>query len=116
MGRGTKFKDRFKSFYETMIERKYRVPGFLATSGKKAIAAGFGYNKKNTQPYAMWHVVFDLRGELQPKFRVKHMTFVSKTLIPGEGEYLFAPYSVFAVVSLRWSDNLNEPHSLTIMP
>lgn len=114
--RGTKFKKRFKPFYEDMIERKYRVPGFLATSCKKAIAAGFGYNKNNTHPYAMWHVMFDVRGEVQPEFRVKHMTFVSKTLIPGEGEYLFAPYSVFSVVSVRWSDQLNRPHLLTIMP
>ena len=42
------------------------------------------------------------------------MTFVSKTLMKGESEYLFAPYSVFTLVSVKWSGELHKPHEFTI--
>ena len=42
------------------------------------------------------------------------MAFVSKTLIAGEREYLFAPYSVFTLVSVKWSAKLIKPHEVTI--
>ena len=43
------------------------------------------------------------------------MTLVSKTLIAGEHEYLFALYSVFTLVSVKWSeDDLINPHEFTI--
>ena len=44
------------------------------------------------------------------------MTLVSKTLISGELEYLFAPYSVFTLVSVKWSDELVKPHKFTLRP
>jgi len=113
--RGTQFKDRYKPFFDHMLNKKYRVPGFLATSSEKSIAAGFGYTSKHTRRRAIWHVMFDERGKSQPEFRVRHMTFVSKTLTPGEGEYLFAPYSVFVLVSIRWSVQRDKPHALTIL-
>ena len=63
----------------------------------------------------MWRITFDPRGKLNPEYRVKHMTFVSKTLISGENEYLFAPYSVFTLVSVKWSANEEtSPHEFTI--
>jgi hypothetical protein len=44
------------------------------------------------------------------------MSFVSKTLIGGENEYLFAPYSVFTLVSVKWSaKELIFPHEFTIL-
>ena len=113
--RGTKFKERCKPFFNNMLNKRYRIPGFLATSSKKSVAAGFGYNTKHAHRRAMWHILFDERGKSQPEFRVKHMTFVSKTLTPGEGEYLFAPYSVFVMLSARWSVQRDKPHAITIL-
>ena len=110
--RGGGFRRNFQSFFTK--GKKYRVPGFLATSNLRSVAAAFVYKADDAHPTVMWRIVFDPRGKLQPQYRVRHMTFVSKTLIPGEGEYLFAPYSVFTVVSSKWSRKLRDPHELTI--
>ena len=32
-----------------------------------------------------------------------HVNLVNKTNVPGEEEYLFAPYSAFTVLSARWN-------------
>ena len=42
------------------------------------------------------------------------MSFVSKTLIESENEYLFAPYSVFKLVSIKWSEELSDAHEFTV--
>ena len=42
------------------------------------------------------------------------MIFVSKTLVKGEEEYLFTPYSVFTLVSTQWIANMTKPHGLMI--
>ena len=42
------------------------------------------------------------------------MSRVCKTLIGGESEYLFAPYSVFTLVSFKWSSELRYPHEFVI--
>ena len=66
-------------------------------------------------PRAIWRVTFDPRGILDPDYRVKHMSFVSKTLIAEEAEYLFAPYSVFTLVSVKWSAaKVIKTHEFTI--
>ena len=62
----------------------------------------------------LWHITFDPRGKDQPEYRVKHMSFVSKTLAAGEREYLFVPYSVFTLVSVKWNEGLIVPHQFTI--
>ncbi len=53
------------------------------------------------------------KGKNRPEFRVKHVAFVSKTLIPGEGEFLFAPYSAFKLQSVKWSTQVRKPHKIT---
>ena len=35
-------------------------------------------------------------------------------LKPGEGEFLFAPYSVFTVRKVNWSKDETDPHHITI--
>ena len=95
-------------------DKKYRVPGFLATSNRRSVASGFAFKSDKAHPCAIWRITFDPRGKKHAQYRVQHMSFVSKTLIPGEREYLFAPYSVFTLVSVQWSANLREPHEFTI--
>ena len=116
--RGGGFRPRYRAFFERMIGRKYRVPGFLSTSENRQIAAAFAFKAGNNHPSypcVIWRITFDPRGKLSPKYRVRHMTYVSNTLNPGEDEYLFAPYSVFTLVSVKWSaTKLMFPHEFTI--
>ena len=116
--RGGGFRRQYRAFFERMIGQKYRVPGYLATSDDRQIAVAFAFKASTvhpSHPCAVWRITFDARGKLNPKYRVKHMTFVSKTLTAGENEYLFAPYSVFTLVSVKWSETFEaSPHLFTI--
>ena len=115
--RGGGFRSQHRAFFEGMVGRKYRVPGFLATSAKRCIAAKFAFDafdEDSSHPCVIWHVTVDPRGKTHPEYRVKHMAFVSKTLVEGEEEYLFAPYSVFTLVCTQWSDSLRKPHEFTV--
>ena len=115
--RGGGFRTQHRAFFERMVGKKYRVPGFLATSGKRSVAAKFAFEAfedDRAHPCVIWRITVDPRGELHPQYRVKHMTFVVKTLVAGEEEYLFAPYSVFTLVSTEWSANLSKPHEFTV--
>ena len=113
--RGGGFRNQYKTFFDCMIGSKYRVPAFLATSVKKAVAMGFAKVADKDHARVLWCIRFDPRGKSDPNYRVRHMTFVNKTLIPGEGEYLFAPYSVFTLVSVAWSATQEQPHNITIL-
>ena len=116
--RGGGFRSEHRVFFERILGNKYRVPGFLATSTERWIAEKFAdeaYEDNGAHPCVIWRVTFDPRGEHQPQYRVRHMTFVSKSLIKDEQEYLFAPYSVFTLVSTQWSPIRNKPHEITIL-
>ena len=115
--RGGGFRRQHRAFFERMQGRKYRVPAFLASSTQRSVAAKFAFDAfaaNDSHPCAIWCIQVDKRGKRHPEHRVKHMTFVSKTLVKGEEEYLFAPYSVFTLVSCRWSDELCKPHEITL--
>lgn len=112
--RGTGWRDQHRQFFEKNLHKKYRVAGFLATSVSRDVAKSFLYRVSKGQPRVLWTVKFDPRGEQQPEFRVKHMSFVAKTLIPGEGEFLFAPYSVFTVLDVKWSSSRDKYHKISL--
>ena len=112
--RGGGFRRQCRPFFECMIGQKYRVPGFLATTIKRTIASSFAFKADKAHPCALWRIVFDPRGEHEYEYRVQHMTFVANTLIAGENEYLFAPYSVFKLISAKWSVQLGKPHEFVI--
>ena len=114
--RGGGFCDEFKAFFDKIRGKKYRVPGFLATSESKGTATSFVHRVEQNRPRALWRVKFHRRGKTRAEYRVQHVSFVSHTLIPGEGEYLFAPYSVFTLLSVKWSSQLRKPHEFTIRP
>lgn len=110
--RGGGFNDEHKAFFTK--GKVYRIPGFLATSGSESVATSFVCKVSDGKPRIKWKILLDKRGKTQAKYRVSHMTYVNKTLIPGEGEYLFAPYSVFTVKNVSWSSSTDEPHHITI--
>lgn len=112
--RGGGFREACAPFFERMRGRKYRVPGFLATSIKRSVAANFAFRIGKNRPRAMWHIAFDPRGKRHPEYRVQHLTFVSKSFTRGEHEYLFPPYSVFTLLSITWSETLGTPHEFCI--
>ena len=112
--RGGSFRRQHRAFFASMIGRKYRVPGFLATTVKRTVASTFAFKANKDYPCALWRITFDPRGKHDYEYRVQHMTFVSKTLIKGEHEYLFAAYSVFKLVSIEWSAKLSKPHKFVI--
>ena len=116
--RGGGFRDEHRAFFDRVKGSKYRVPGFLATSSDKRVAKAFAVkaDKTGSYPSAIWRFKFDPRGEHEAEYCVKHMTLVSKTLISGELEYLFAPYSVFTLQSIEWSNELARPHKFFLRP
>ena len=112
--RGGSFEVKYTDFFVRLVGKKYRVPGFLATSNKRKIADGFVMRVDKDHPRALWRILFDPRGKHEHEYRVQHMTFVSKTLVKGEHEYLFSPYSVFKLVSVNWSNTLRKAHEFVI--
>ena len=45
-----------------------------------------------------------------------HVNLVKKTNVPGEEEYLFAPYSAFTVLSARWgAGTAAAPHEIELL-
>ena len=128
--RGTGFDDRYRDFFEP--KKKYRVPGFLATSFSEATARRFVFTNGTAldRPAVLWVVHVDPRGRDDADYRCKHVNFIEHALVPGEQEYLFTAYSVFTVRSCMWAegdkvsrievdaalDNVAEPEDLPLAP
>lgn len=100
--RGTGFDDSCRPFFA--VGKSYRVPGFLATSLDQFIAKRFMKRMmgSSTLTPTLWKILVDPRGEKDPLYRCAHVSYVSNTMIKGEDEFLFAPYSAFTVRSVQW--------------
>jgi hypothetical protein len=123
--RGTGFDNTHRGFF---VEGKtYRVPMYLATTTNREVAQGF-INRANTgDSHMMWLIIMDARSPMYNASLVK-----KNTLIPGEEEFLFVPYSVFTIDKVTWrhgtkhqpheillkasSDNTAEPEDLELAP
>lgn len=94
--------------------KKYRVPGFVATSFQEATAKTFA--DKNSvlsgKPQVLWEV--HVTGEEDPTQRCKHVNYVLNGLVDGEAEYLFTAYSVFTVRRCEWSDDPTIPSRIVL--
>lgn len=113
--RGGGFRDIYRTFFEGNTGKKIRVPGFLACSQDKVVAEEFCNRAHRAHPRALWKVMLDPRGETQLQYRCKHMAYVTKSLIIGEGEHLFAPYSVFTVVETEWAEEIMAPNKIVML-
>ena len=105
--------------------RKFRQPAYLATSFSEQVARRFLVERGGSD-CVLWRVRID------PVRKCVHVNLVKKTNVPGEEEYLFAPYSAFTVLSVRWGagtaaapheiellaavDNKEEPEDLPLAP
>jgi hypothetical protein len=88
--RGGGFDERHRGFFT--VGKKYRVPGFLATSFSEAKANEFLYNSHvfQNRPAIKWIIHLDVRGATDFAHRCKHVNLVKRTNVPGEWEFLFA--------------------------
>merc|ERR1712187_157365 len=94
-----------------MTDKWYRVPGFLATSINERRALKFIQRADQAHPRILWCILLDERGKSKSEFRCKHASFVFKTEVPGEMEFLFAAYSVFKVVRTDFTEQDWSKHS-----
>ena len=94
--RGGGFNDTHKSFFQ--VGRKYRVPGFLATSFSKEVSISF--RDLATGSSILW-VVHSKKG-------CKHAYLIDSHL-PHEKEFLFTAFSVFTVRKVEWG-TAGAPH------
>ena len=53
---------------------------------------------------------------IDPTRKCVHVNLVEKSNVPGEEEYLFAPYSAFTVTSVRWGAGTGaDPHIIELL-
>ena len=89
--------------------RKFRQPAYLATSFSEQVARGF-IADRGGDDCTLWRVHID------PERKCVHVNLVKKTNVPGEEEYLFAPYSTFTVLSAVWRAGTAEgPHEIELL-
>ena len=96
--RGGGLPDEHRRFYTA--GKKYRVPGFLATSFSRQVAENFMmWADSRNEPCVLWIVEVDPEGEHSQAKRCMHVNYVERTGpdVPVEEEYLFAPYAPFTV-------------------
>jgi hypothetical protein len=120
--RGGGFEELFRDFFVVGVQ--FRQPAYVATSFSRAVATRF--IRRATGSRVLWIIKID------PHHKCVHVNLVHKSNVPGEQEYLFAPYSAFTVVSAKWNagtaadphviellaavDNKHEPEDLPLAP
>jgi hypothetical protein len=106
--RGGELPMQHVEFYRTRLGKKYRVPGYLATSFSERVAYNFLYTKflEGKTP-VKWIVELDPRGRDDPVFKCKHVNFLDTNTL-GEEEFLFTPYSVFTILEVRVPHHPND--------
>ena len=111
--RGGGFDNAFQDFF--VVGKTYRCPGFLATSFKQEVSMKFvGLSMMKKIPTILWIVLLDEKGTTDPKHRCMHASFVQKSHLGNEREFLFSPYSVFHVVATEWSPGIKKHHTVVL--
>jgi hypothetical protein len=108
--RGGGFDDRYRRFF--VVGKKYRVPGFLATSAHHNVCEDFmDQAQARGFPVVEWRITFAAQG-------CKHVNLLRVTHVAGEEEHLFQAYSGFEVEAVQWSAvtpaTTQQPHRITI--
>ena len=76
--RGGALPDEHQAFFTA--GKKYRVPGFLATSFRESVAERFIYMAyADDSPCIKWVVHVDERGAADFKYRCKHVNYVESS-------------------------------------
>ncbi len=99
-------------------EKKYRANMFLPTSFKKVNAEYFMGRAAESLEHGsppnsvvMWKVTVDPRGETLDMHKCKQANLIKhRTATVGqEWEFLFAAFSVFSVMKVKWSPDATDP-------
>ena len=92
--------------------KRYRAPMYLASSTDLGKAHEFAEQaEQRGDPPIIWTL------KLHPVLKCNHANLVErKSLVQGEQEFLYAPYSVFEVVSVDWKaqPSWEDPHQVTL--
>ena len=111
--RGGGFNNDVQDFF--VDGKYYRCPGFLATSFEKEVATRFLTMKAaDGTATALWIVLLDARGTQAAEYRCMHASYVLKSHLGAEKEFLFSPYSVFQVVATEWSPEIAKHHVIVL--
>ena len=94
--------------------KKYRVPGFLATSFSQQVADRFmTWADRRGEPCVLWIVHVVPEGESSEARKCMHVNYVTRANVKDEDEYLFAPYVPFTVREVREGQGIpSKPTSL----
>lgn len=94
------------------VGKRYRAPMYLATSFDVGKAHEFAEGAQSRgEPPIVWTF------KLDPVLKCNHANLIErKTLVQGEQEFLYAPYSVFEVVAVEWKaqSSWTAPHRVTL--
>eukprot|EP01048_Picozoa_sp_COSAG05_P016214 COSAG05_NODE_2060_length_3626_cov_4.535583_1_plen_657_part_00 len=106
--RGGGFDDQRRDFFAPGV--KFRQPAYLSTSFSETVARVF-MQRSTMESKVIWRVKID------PQRKCTHVNLVQKVShVPGEQEYLFAPYSVFTVLKAQWNAGTSsDPHQITLL-
>ena len=114
--RGGGIEAKHKAFYDEMRSRRtlFRVPQFLATTLTEAVALRFmrenSAPKEPSRESVLWHVNMDADTDMW------NAALVDRSHYHGEEEYLFVPYSTFALVRAEWRAGTHaEPHLIELL-
>eukprot|EP00041_Stephanoeca_diplocostata_P029849 m.889377 g.889377 ORF g.889377 m.889377 type:complete len:1393 (-) comp23644_c0_seq3:3364-7542(-) len=117
--RGGQLPTEHLSFFA--VGKKYRAPGYVATSFEESIAKRFIQRRYHIQPKdetpspsALWYIQVDPEGSVDHSKLCQNALYVHKSNYL-EQEYLFVPYSVFTVERVQLSSNPNsyeQPHKI----
>jgi colicin import membrane protein len=117
--RGGGLNEAHRDFFT--VGKKYRVPGFLATSLRQTVTNNFMFRAEAAgSPPVQWCIQLDMRADPQGEnslvHRCKHVNLLRVTHVPGEEEYLFSAFSVFTVREVVWSSapTMEDPHRITL--
>lgn len=117
--RGGGFNEAHRYFFEE--GKSFRVPGFLASSFSFRKAQGFlrrAVNSGSNLSGVLWTIRVDPKGQSDHNHQCKQANLITKRArnVPDEEEYLFAPYSVFTVAKVIWSNtpDHNNPHKIIL--
>ena len=79
-------------------------------SFSEAVVDGFIARVPAQFPKVKWLIRID------PARKCVHVNLVKRTNVPGEEEYLFAPYSAFTVLSIAWNAGTDAaPHVFELL-
>jgi hypothetical protein len=97
--RGGGLPEKHCRFFE-QVGKKFRVPGFFATSRKMEVAMRF--MKTQTEYPVLWMILLlGLEGESERNCCL-HLSYVEKShYSQSEEEFLFPPYSAFQIVRMQ---------------